>query len=344
MTNALDLRPGFHGGVPPAPLDDPSRTSAARGNAFDEIAGRSPALLKVLSEIESVAATSSTVLICGETGTGKELVAKAIHARSGRCGPLVSVNCAALPASLLESELFGHEKGAFTGASTRRTGRFELAGDGTLFLDEVGELPLELQPKLLRAMQEREFERLGSSRTFRSNARVVAATNRDLRALVAENEFRSDLYYRLSVFPIELPPLRERREDIALLALKFAERCGQRMQKAIRCISPSSLARLERYGWPGNIRELQNVIERAVILSTGPELEITIDLPSDDAAPRGSPGTALAVVQRAHILAVLESTNWVVAGPRGAAARLGMKRSTLTFRMKKLGIERPVER
>jgi transcriptional regulator with GAF, ATPase, and Fis domain len=302
--------------------------------------------------VDAVAATDATVLVCGESGTGKELIARAIHRRSARShGALVKVNCAALPSALLESELFGHERGAFTGALGRRIGRFELADDGTLFLDEVGEMPLDVQPKLLRVLQEREFERLGSSHTLRSHARLVAATNRDLTAMMGERSFREDLFYRLNVFPIRVPPLRDRREDIALLAHAFVTKLARRMNKHIRAICPATLARLETYDWPGNIRELHNVLERATILARGPVLEIapplvlarTSSSPNDrgGGSPPAPHSDALDQVERAHILSVLSSTNWIVGGPNGAAIRLGVKRSTLNFRMKKLGIERP---
>jgi transcriptional regulator with GAF, ATPase, and Fis domain len=326
--------------------------------ALEQIAGHSAALRSVLHQVETVARTDSTVLICGETGTGKELVARAIHEQSGRSGPFIKLNCAAIPPNLLESELFGHERGAFTGAVTRRTGRFELARNGTLFLDEIGEMAPELQPKLLRLLQEREFERVGSSVTLRSNARLLAATNRDLSAMVDEQTFREDLYYRLNVFPIHVPALRERRGDVPLLAQAFLSRFARRMNKDIRGISPSAMSLLESHHWPGNIRELQNVIERAVILTTGSVLEIlwfdrvrlgkaAQGSPAAPPAPASSPPPppqglvdSLREMERAHILSVLQRTNWVIAGPNGAAARLGMKRSTLNFRMKRLGIAR----
>jgi formate hydrogenlyase transcriptional activator len=314
---------------------------------FEEIIGRSRALGRVLHEIETVAPTDSTVLISGETGSGKELVARAIHQFSARRDhAFVKLNCAAIPTGLLESELFGHEKGAFTGAISQRIGRFELANRGTVFLDEVGEIPLELQPKLLRVLQEREFERLGSSRTLRTDARLIAATNRDLTALVEEQKFREDLFYRLNVFPVHVPPLRERREDIPMLVRHFAQQFARRMKKSIDTIPAETMDALTQYDWPGNIRELQNLIERGVILSSGPALHVPL------AALNGRrAGSAhdvhemptLEQAERRHILGALEGTRWVIGGPKGAAARLGMKRSTLQFRMRKLGIVRPMQ-
>ena len=308
---------------------------------FEEIIGRSRALGRVLREIQTVAPTDSTVLISGETGSGKELVARAIHQLGTRRDrAFVKLNCAAIPTGLLESELFGHEKGAFTGAISSRVGRFELAHQGTVFLDEVGEIPLELQPKLLRVLQEREFERIGSSHTLRSDARLIAATNRDLGALSAEHKFRQDLFYRLNVFPITVPPLRERREDIPTLVRHFAQTFARRMKKTVETIPTETMAALTRYDWPGNIRELQNLIERAVILTNGETLAVPL---SALAAQAPGPPTAdtLEQADRRHIVAALERTNWVIAGPNGAAARLGIKRSTLQFRMQKLGISRP---
>ena len=318
---------------------------------FEEIIGRSRALSRVLREIETVAPTDSTVLITGETGSGKELVARALHQSSGRQDhAFVKLNCAAIPTGLLESELFGHEKGAFTGAITQRIGRFELANRGTVFLDEVGEIPLELQPKLLRVLQEREFERLGSTRTLRTDARLIAATNRDLEALVQEQKFREDLFYRLNVFPIAVPPLRERREDVPMLVRYFAQQFARRMKKPIETIPSETMEALTRYDWPGNIRELQNLIERAVILSPGPTLEVPIaalnsrraaDKPAET---RDAAAETLEAADRRHIIAALERSNWVIAGPHGAATQLGIKRSTLQFRMRKLGIVRPQPR
>jgi len=315
-------------------------------HGFEEIVGRSEALRRVLRQIETVAPTDSTVLICGETGTGKELIARAIHERSARrTHTFVKLHCAAIPTGLLESELFGHEKGAFTGAIAQRIGRFELANHGTAFLDEVGEIPLELQPKLLRVLQEREFERLGSSRTLRTNARLIAATNRDLESRVQEQQFRSDLFYRLNVFPVHVPPLRERPEDIPLLVRHFVQRLARRMNKAIDTIPSKTMEALCRYRWPGNIRELENVIERAVILSPGPELQVPLrEFQSPTPAGlNGGKHQTLEEVERAHILATLQETKWVLGGPKGAATRLGMNRSTLQFRMKKLGIVRSMK-
>jgi formate hydrogenlyase transcriptional activator len=311
---------------------------------FEEIIGNSAALRKVLRQVEAVAPTGSTVLIYGETGTGKELIARAVHNLSDRrSNAFVKLNCAAIPTGLLESELFGHERGSFTGAVTQRIGRFELASPGTIFLDEVGEIPLDLQPKLLRVLQEREFERLGSSRTLRTDARLIAATNRDLGAMVETQTFRSDLFYRLNVFPIRVPALRDRTEDIPFLVRHFAQHFARNMKKQIDTISTETMSALVRYPWPGNIREMQNVIERAVILSRGPVLHI----PSADLKPHIPDGgemngfATLEEVERKHILSVLEQTNWVFSGPNGAATRLGIKRPTLQFRMQKLGIARP---
>jgi formate hydrogenlyase transcriptional activator len=311
---------------------------------FEEIIGNSAALRKVLRQVEAVAPTGSTVLIYGDTGTGKELIARAVHNLSDRrSNAFVKLNCAAIPTGLLESELFGHERGSFTGAVSQRIGRFELASTGTIFLDEVGEIPLDLQPKLLRVLQEREFERLGSSRTLRTDARLIAATNRDLGAMVGEQTFRSDLYYRLNVFPIHVPALRERREDIPFLVRHFVQHFARNMKKQIDTISSETMTALVHYSWPGNIREMQNVVERAVILSRGRVLHIpSTDLKSRLAEAGDTNGSAtLEEVERRHILLVLEQANWVFAGPNGAAARLGIKRPTLQFRMAKLGIARP---
>ncbi len=311
---------------------------------FDGIVGRSNALRIVLREIKMVAPTDSTVLIHGETGTGKELVARAIHELSFRCtNAFVKLNCAAIPTGLLESELFGHEKGAFTGAIAQRVGRFEVANHGTAFLDEIGEIPLELQPKLLRVLQEREFERLGSSRTLHTDARLIAATNRNLAAMVEEQRFRSDLFYRLNVFPVRVPPLRERREDIPFLVWHFVRQFAGLMRKSYECVSSETMRALCEYDWPGNIRELQNLIERAVILSPGPVLRVPIrDLHHRTiTVPHSGQHQTLEEAERAHISRTLKETRWVLGGPNGAAARLGINRSTLQFRMKKLGIVRP---
>ncbi|HSE24080.1 MAG TPA: sigma 54-interacting transcriptional regulator [Pyrinomonadaceae bacterium] len=311
---------------------------------FEEIIGNSPVLKRVLQEVETVAQTDSTVLIYGETGTGKELIAHAIHNLSRRRErTLVKVNCAAIPTGLLESEFFGHEKGAFTGAIDRRIGRFELANQGTIFLDEVEDIPLELQSKLLRVLQEHEFERLGSSKTMRVDVRVVAATNADLADLVAEKRFRSDLFYRLNVFPINVPPLRERPEDIPLLVNFFAHKFAQQMSKKIERVPKDTMAALTGYHWPGNIRELQNLVERGVILTKGSSLEIPLaELKQAGKNNRQTNGAnTLEAVERDHILRVLGESNWVIGGPSGAAARLGMNRTTLNHRMRKLGIFRP---
>ncbi|MBX7220841.1 MAG: sigma 54-interacting transcriptional regulator [Blastocatellia bacterium] len=313
---------------------------------FEQIIGVSPSFKRILKQVETVAPLDSTVLIYGETGTGKEIIARAIHNLSQRRPhTLVKLNCAAIPTGLLESELFGHEKGAFTGAIAPRAGRFELAHRGTLFLDEIGEIPLELQPKLLRVLQEQEFERLGSTRTQRVNVRVVAATNRDLAHLVEQNQFRRDLYYRLNVFPLTIPPLRERPEDLPLLVSYFASKFGKRMGKRIETIPTESMQALASYHWPGNIRELENFIERATILTTGPQLEIPLaelkcKTPAETPA---TPVSTLEATEREHILRVLRQTNWVVGGPTGAAARLGMKRTTLQSKMQKLGISKRIE-
>jgi formate hydrogenlyase transcriptional activator len=312
---------------------------------FGEIVGESATLRRVLNQVEAVATTDATVLILGETGTGKELIARALHDLSPRRErTFVKLNCAAIPTGLLESELFGHEKGAFTGAIAQKVGRFELAHRGTLFLDEVGDVPPELQPKLLRALQEQEFERLGSSRTIRVDVRLVAATNHDLAQMIGEGRFRNDLYYRLNVFPVVLPPLRDRPEDIPRLARHFTQRFARRMGRAIETIPAAVMDALVAYAWPGNVREMQNVIERAVILSPGRSLRVPLgDLqPTATQAqvPAGEPVT-LADAEREHILGVLRETHWVVGGPKGAAAHLGMKRSTLQKKMKKLSISRP---
>jgi formate hydrogenlyase transcriptional activator len=320
---------------------------------FAQIVGKSASLRRVLKQVETVAPTDSTVLIYGDTGTGKELIARAIHDLSPRRSkPFVKLNCAAIPTGLLESELFGHEKGAFTGAIAQRIGRFEVANGGTIFLDEIGEIPLELQTKLLRVLQEREFERLGSSRTLRTDARLIAATNRDLEAMVSEQKFRSDLFFRLNVFPVHVPPLRERQGDIPLLVRHFTQQFSRRMNRAIETIPSATMDALGRYHWPGNIRELQNVIERAVIISSGPVLSVDVsdlkfpkagppaEKPASPKSTNGALHDVLEETERQQILKALKECNWVVAGPNGAAAHLAMKRSTLQLRMHKLGIAR----
>ena len=322
-------------------LEEEARTE----HRFGEIVGGSAALCRVLKQVETVAPTSSTVLICGETGTGKELIARALHDLSPRRKrTFVKLNCAAIPTGLLESELFGHEKGAFTGAISQKVGRFELAHGGTIFLDEVGDIPLELQPKLLRVLQEQEFERLGSTKTVHVDVRLVAATNRDLTAMVADGDFRNDLYYRLNVFPVSLPPLRERHDDIPPLVRHFTQHFARRMGRRIETIPSEVMEALLDYPWPGNIRELQNVIERAVILSSGASLQVPLsDLHPVDASAGGTANATvtLADAEREHIVNALRETGWVVGGPKGAAARLGMKRSMLYWKMKKLRITRP---
>jgi formate hydrogenlyase transcriptional activator len=308
--------------------------------SLGRVIGKSPALQGVLEQVERVAPTDSTVLIQGETGTGKELIAQAIHNSGSRRGrPFVKLNCAAIPLELLESELFGHERGAFTGAIAPKMGRFELADKGTLFLDEVGDIPLALQPKLLRVLQEQEFERLGSNRTHHVDVRLVAATNRDLMEMVNRGQFRNDLYYRLNVFPVLLPPLRERREDIPALVGHFVEFFGRRMGRQIEHIPPETMSALSSYQWPGNIRELQNLIERAVILSND---GVLLDpLPATGSVGIFSPPTTLRDSERALILQTLQAVGWVIGGEKGAAARLGLKRTTLISRMARVGIARP---
>jgi formate hydrogenlyase transcriptional activator len=342
LTEAPELNDG-----PPLEIEDATSAKVALDiNEVCGIVGNSAALRRVLGNVKVVAPTDATVLINGETGTGKELIAEAIHKCSDRAaGPFVKVNCAAIPAGLLESELFGHERGAFTGAIARRVGRFELASRGTVFLDEIGEMPLELQPKLLRVLQEREFERLGDSRTLKSNARLIAATNRNLEALVNEQKFRPDLYYRLNVFPIRASALRERPEDIPLLVRHFVQQYSRRMNKNIDTIPSEIMTALVRYPWPGNVRELQNVIERAVILSAGAVLNLSMEEPqlSVNGPPvishgNGNLRATLEETERQEIVAALERTVGKIAGPNGAAALLGMSRSTLQSRMQKLGI------
>jgi formate hydrogenlyase transcriptional activator len=328
---------------PVSPSEDCAcRDEGVRPRKFEQLIGGSPALEAVLEGVRRVAPTSSTVLIQGETGTGKELIARAIHNVSPRCGrPFIKLNCAAIPLDLLESELFGHEKGAFTGAITQKLGRFELADKGTLFLDEVGDIPAPLQPKLLRILQEQEFERLGSSRTHQVDVRLVAATHRNLAEMVRNGDFRSDLYFRLNVFPVELPPLRDRREDIPALVEHFAEVLGRRVGRSIDYIPPETMMALCSYDWPGNIRELQNLIERAVILSDdgvlpNPLLTSGTQRISVVAAP-----TTLMDSERVLILRTLEAAGWVIGGRDGAAARLGLKRTTLIYKMQRHGISRP---
>ena len=309
---------------------------------FEQVIGNSPALESVLEQVERVAPTDCTVLIQGETGTGKELIAHAIHNLSSRCGrAFVRLNCAAIPLDLLESELFGHEKGAFTGAIAQKIGRFELADKGTLFLDEVGDIPPALQPKLLRVLQEQEFERLGSTRTHQVDVRLVAATNRNLSEMANRNEFRSDLYYRLNVFPVLLPPLRERREDIPALIAHFVEIYSRRMNRQIEHIPQATMSALTSYQWPGNIRELQNLIERAVILSNNGELPNPLPTERTQAVVASRGATTLRDCEHSLILKTLEGVGWVIGGPKGAAAKLGLKRTTLIHKMEKLGISRP---
>jgi formate hydrogenlyase transcriptional activator len=311
---------------------------------FDEIVGQSPALRQVLQMVETVANSDSTVLLLGETGTGKELIARAVHNHSRRQRrTFVKLNCAAIPTGLLESELFGHEKGAFTGAISQKIGRLELADQGTLFLDEVGDIPVEIQPKLLRALQEREFERLGSTHTKKVSVRLVAATNRDLKKMIEAREFRSDLYYRLNVFPIRIPPLRERPGDIPLLVRYFAERFSRQMQKPIESIPAATMEKLTAWHWPGNIRELENLIERSVILTNGKALQVPLaelEKPAANEAQPLAPPVTLEGTEREHIIKTLRATRGVLAGPNGAASRLGLKRTTLQYKMKKLGITR----
>jgi transcriptional regulator with GAF, ATPase, and Fis domain len=308
----------------------------------NNLIGGSEEFKKVLNQVRIVAPTDCSVLLQGETGTGKELIAQAIHEQSPRAsGPFLKLNCAAIPAGLLESELFGHERGAFTGALTQRLGRLQVANKGTLLLDEIGELPLELQPKLLRALQEREFERLGSSQTIRVDVRIIAATNQHLEQMVSDRQFRGDLYYRLNVFPIVLPPLRDRQDDIPHLVRHFVQEYASRLNKPIDSIPDSVMDSLRRHSWPGNIRELQNVIERAVLLTEGRELAFSFPAVTDVApAQPPQPDHTLAEMERSYIEETLRKTNWVVGGRAGAAAKLGMPRTTLISRMRKLGISR----
>ena len=326
-------------------IDRTEETVSSRAG-FEGIIGKSSVLRRLLQMVETVAGGDSTVLLLGETGTGKELVARAIHGLSPRnTRPFVKLNCAAIPTGLLESELFGHERGSFTGAIAQKVGRLEVAHQGSLFLDEIGDIPLELQPKLLRALQEREFERLGSTRTQKIDVRIVAATHRDLEGMILEKQFRSDLYYRLNVFPIHVPSLRERPEDISLLVQHFVQQATRRMRKTIDTVPSETMDALIDYRWPGNIRELENVIERAVILSPGPVLRLSVrDLRSRITSGQNTDRhQTLEEVERNHILKTLKATRWVLSGPSGAAACLGLNRSTLYFRMKKLGIARSVD-
>jgi formate hydrogenlyase transcriptional activator len=318
-----------------------------RASADQPIIGKSPKFQNVLRKVTTVAPTDCTVLILGETGTGKEVVAQSIHNQSARrSGPFVRVNCAAIPAGLLESELFGHERGAFTGAIAQTTGRFQLADGGTFFLDEIGDLPLELQPKLLRVLQEHEFERLGSAQTVRTDVRIIAATNQDLEQMVAERKFRADLFYRLSVFPLSIPPLKERREDIRDLLMHFVAKYAQRMKKQIDEVPEEVVEVLRAYDWPGNIRELQNFVERAVLMTNGRMLYASLDeLKTLAARSKATPGTpsqdnVLARAERSHILDALRSSGWIIGGQNGAAARTGLRRTTFIYRMNKYGITR----
>jgi formate hydrogenlyase transcriptional activator len=322
--------------------DRTSDDEAENDYGFRGIIGSSAVLKRVLDQVMIVAPTDSTVLIEGETGTGKELIARAIH----NLGPrrdrdFVKFNCAAIPLDLLESELFGHEKGAFTGAIARRMGRFELADKGTLFLDEIGDIPLELQPKLLRVLQEQEFEKLGSSHTQRVNVRLVAATNRNLREMVAQKQFRRDLYFRLNVFPVAVPPLRQRSEDIPLLVKAFVKECSSRMNRRVHIIPPETMTALRQYAWPGNIRELQNFVERAVILSPGTMLRAPLESLSWFEELNSATPITLGEAEYDHILKALRETGWVIGGPKGAAERLGLKRTTLVSKMRRLGLSRP---
>jgi formate hydrogenlyase transcriptional activator len=329
----------------------PAENQAER--RFDRIIGNSAALESVLDQVEQVAPTNSTVLIEGETGTGKELIAHALHNASQRVGrPFIRLNCAAIPLDLLESELFGHEKGAFTGAIAQKIGRFEMADKGTLFLDEVGDIPPALQPKLLRVLQEQEFERLGSGRTHKVDVRLVAATNRDLIKMVARGQFRSDLYYRLNVFPIFLPALRDRRTDISILVTHFVKQLSHRMGKRVDSIPPETMAAFQWYSWPGNIRELQNMVERAVILSRDGVLPNPLRQRRTEVVPptqhrflvcASSSSTTLEDSDRSLIVETLERAGWIVGGPRGAAAKLGLKRTTLLAKMRRLRISRPID-
>jgi transcriptional regulator with GAF, ATPase, and Fis domain len=326
-----------------APLDNvDSPQEGRRRESFQGIIGASRSLRHALDEVITVASTDSTVLVEGETGTGKELIARAIHNLSPRRERnFVKFNCAAVPLGLLESELFGHERGAFTGAIARKIGRFELADKGTLFLDEIGDIPLELQAKLLRILQEQEFEKLGSNHTQQVNVRLVAATNRNLRQMVTQKQFRSDLYYRLNIFPIAMPPLRERRDDIPLLVRAFVNDCTRRMNRRVETISAETMAVLTQYDWPGNVRELQNFVERAVIMSPGATLLAPLESLHRSGGPCPAGAVTLEQAECEHILKTLKETNWVLGGPKGAAERLGLKRTTLISKMRRLGLSRP---
>ena len=316
------------------------KEEVGRKQVFEGMVGRSAVLHGLFRQVQVVAPTDSGVLILGETGTGKELIARAIHNLSARRDRLfIKLNCAAIPSGLLESELFGHERGAFTGAIMRKAGRFEVADKGTLFLDEVGDIPLELQPKLLRVLQEREFERLGSTRTQHVDVRVVAATHRDLKQMVADGKFREDLYYRLHVFPVSVPPLRERREDIPLMVWHFVDEYARRMNRRIETISPEAMEAFRRYSWPGNVRELQNFIERTVILSPGSVLRPPLaELKQATVRTTNPELSTLEEMEREHVLRALRASNWIIGGPHGAATRLGMKRTTLAYRIRKLNV------
>jgi transcriptional regulator with GAF, ATPase, and Fis domain len=310
---------------------------------FEQIIGSSPALEATLAKVDLVAPTDSTVLVLGETGTGKELIARAVHNLSRRAGrPFVTLNCASIPFDLLESELFGHERGAFTGAIAQKIGRFEMADTGSLFLDEIGDMPLALQAKLLRVLQEQEFERLGSGRTHRINVRIIAATHRDLSGMIARNEFRGDLYYRLNVFPVTLPPLRHRKNDIPELISYFVRILAKRMGKQIHQIPPETIAAFTSYSWPGNVRELQNLVERAVILSCDGVLPNPLGLIHQGIVAVNSTSSTLKELNRALLLRELEAADWVIGGPEGAAVKLGLNRTTLLYKMKKLGLVRPI--
>ncbi len=326
------------------PVEPVMHAARSPEETFDHVIGRSPALRHALGQVALVAPTDATVLVLGETGTGKELIARAVHERSARrARPFVKLNCAAIPSDLLESELFGHERGAFTGAVTRRAGRFELANGGTLFLDEVGDMPLDVQAKVLRVLQEQEFERLGATRTTKVDVRLVAATNRDLHEMMRAGTFRADLYYRLNVFPIELPPLRDRPEDIEPLVRHFVARFAPRMQRRIETIPDATLAALRRHPWPGNVRELENFVERSIILSSGTSLRAPLDKLSPRSSDEPEP-LSLKATQRAHVARILAMTNGKIGGPSGAAALLGVKRTTLQSLMQRLAIAPPEPR